>query len=76
MRGLCFSGLCDLDWARTLSGPGLERCGGSQGLFGVPAFQAPARAAFGSRNPAWLGDPLLCDLRRMLALTAPQFPHL
>lgn len=58
MRALCFPGLCDPDWALTLSGPGLEHCGGSRGPFGVPAFQAPARAAFRSRNPACLGDPI------------------
>lgn len=58
MRGLCFPGLCDLDWARTLSGPGREHCGGSRGPFGVPAFQAASRAAFRSRNRGWLGDPI------------------
>lgn len=57
MRGLCFPRLCDLDWARTLSGPGREHCGGSLGRFGVPALQARARAAFYSTNPAWLGNP-------------------
>lgn len=57
MQGLCFPGLCDLDWARTLSGPGLEHCGGSLGPFGVPAFQALALAAFCSRGSCLAGRP-------------------
>lgn len=48
-RGLRFPGLCDLDWPRTLSGPGREHCGGSRGPFGVRAFLAPAGGRFSQK---------------------------